>query len=405
MSLYREENKIDLARMRRERVEKARAQMKKEGIGAYLCFDPGNLTYLTDTYSNRISPMFARNVLFPRTGDPILYEWGFRWQRVRDELNPWLKGNVKPGWRLRFYLTRGLKPTEFLNDLKKVLNEHGVVNEPLAVDMSIVTGDFFQMLRDEGLKVIDAFPSLNRAMAVKTQDEIQCLRISFTICDEIFYEIQKAIRPGIRESDLAAIAMGMSVKRFCDGPNPVVCCSGENTNPNMLAYSDRPIRPGDMIFVDLPGVRYRGYGSCCYRTFTCGRATQRQKEIYEECRNLLYKGFSQVRAGNTTADICKAWPGPEYWGGKTWRDTSDCAVGHGLGLGTQEIPIITPMFSVENPVTLEEGMVIALETFYGSKPGEHPKQGARIESGVVVGKTGYEDLTRWPDDQITECWV
>jgi Xaa-Pro aminopeptidase len=102
MSLYREENKIDLNRLRRERVERARAQMEKEGIGAYLCFDPANLNYLTDTYTVRLEPLLARNVLFPRTGDPILYEWGYRWQRVRDELAPWLKGNVKPGWRLRF---------------------------------------------------------------------------------------------------------------------------------------------------------------------------------------------------------------------------------------------------------------------------------------------------------------
>jgi len=405
MSLYREENRIDLGRLRRERVEKARAQMEKEGIGAYLCFDPANIGYLTDTYTYRLEPLLARNVLFPRTGDPILYEWGFRWQRVRDELAPWLKGNVRPGWRLRFFLNRGVKPTEFLEDLKKVLRDHGVFNEPLAVDMPIVTIDFAEMLRNEGLKVIDGFPSLNRARAIKSQDEIQCMRISMSICDEIFYELQKAIRPGIRESDLAAIAAELSVKRFCDGPVDIVGCSGENTNPNMLGYSDRPIRPGDMVFVDLPGVKYKGYCSCYYRTFTCGKATQRQKEIYDECYDLLRKGMSKIKAGNTTADVCKAWPGPEHWGGKTWRDVSDCAIGHGIGLHNQEAPTITPLFSIENPITLEENMIIAIETFYGSKPGEQPRQGARIEDLVVVTKDGYENLAKWPEDKITECWI
>ncbi len=405
MSLYREDDKINLPRMRQERVEKARAQMEKEGIGAYLCFEPGNLNFLTDTYTVRLAPLLARNVLFPRTGDPILYEWGFRWKRVRDELNPWLKGKVRPGWRLRFFLMRGIKPQAFIDDLKNVLSEHGVLNEPLAIDTPIITVDFADMLRKEGLNVIDGFPSLTRARYVKTQDEIQCTRMSIAICDEIFYEIQKAIRPGTRESDLAAIAADLSVRRFCDASVEVVCCSGPNTNPNMLGYSDRPIQPGDMIFVDLPGVRYRGYHSCYYRTFTCGRATQRQKEIYEECRSLIYKGLSQIKAGNTTADICKAWPGPEHWGGKTWQDVSDCAIGHGLGLDNQEPPTITPLFSMENPVTLEEGMIIALETFYGSKPGEVPVQGARIENDVVVTKDGYEMLTKWPDDEITECWV
>jgi len=379
--------------------------MEKEGIGAYLCFDPANLTYLTDTYTHRTEALIARNVLFPRTGDPILYEWGYRWQRVRDELAPWLKGNVRPGWRLRFFLNRGLKPVEFLQDLKKVLSDYGVINEPLAVDMPIVTVDFAEMLRSEGLKVIDGFPSLNRARAIKTQDEIQCMKISMTICDAIFYEIQKAIRPGIRESDLAAMAVEMAVRSVSEKTEEIVGCSGENTNPNMLGYSDRPIRPGDMIFVDLPGVRYKGYCSCYYRTFTCGKATQRQKEIYNECYDLLRKGMSKIKAGNTTADICKAWPGPEHWGGKTWRDVSDCAIGHGIGLHNQEAPIITPLFSIENPMTLEENMIIAIETFYGSKSGEQPRQGARIEDLVVVMKDGYENLTKWPEDRITECWI
>ncbi|MCJ7593970.1 MAG: Xaa-Pro peptidase family protein, partial [Desulfobacterales bacterium] len=401
----REEDRVNLPRMRHERVEKARAQMEKEGIGAYLCFDAANLNFLTDTYTVRVAPLLARNVLFPRTGDPILYEWGYRWKRVRDELNPWLKGNVKPGWRLRFYLMRGLKPQAFLDDLKKVLSDHGVLKEPLAVDMPIITIDFADMLRNEGLNVIDGFPSLNRARFAKTPDEVECLRMTNAICDEILYEIQKAIRPGTRESDLAAIAGGLSLKHFCDGAVDPVVCSGPNTNPNMLGYSDRPIRPRDMVFVDLPGVRYRGYHSCYYRTFTCGRATERQKEIYAECRDLLYKGLAKIKAGNTTADICKAWPGPEHWGGESWQDVSDCAVGHGIGLDNQEAPSITPLFSMENPVTLEEGMVIALETFYGSRPGEEPRQGARLENVVVVRKDGYEMLTTWPDEEITECWI
>jgi Xaa-Pro dipeptidase len=160
-----------------------------------------------------------------------------------------------------------------------------------------------------------------------------------------------------------------------------------------------------MIFVDLPGVRYKGYCSCYYRTFSCGKATQRQKELYDECYSLLRKGMSKIKAGNTTADVCKAWPGPEHWGGKTWRDVSDCAIGHGIGLHNQEAPTITPLFSIENPITFEENMVIAIETFFGSKPGEVPRQGARIEDLVVVTKDGYENLARWPEDRITECWI
>jgi hypothetical protein len=55
---------------------------------------------------------------------------------------------------------------------------------------------------------------------------------------------------------------------------------------------------------------------------------------------------------------------------------SDCGIGHGIGLYNQEAPSITPLFSFESPVILEEGMAVALETFYGSKLWEYPRLGA-----------------------------
>ncbi len=73
MTIFRVEDKIDLERMRR--VEKAREQMKKDGIGPYLCSGQGNIKYLTDTFATMVYRFFNRNVLFPRTGDPIFYEW------------------------------------------------------------------------------------------------------------------------------------------------------------------------------------------------------------------------------------------------------------------------------------------------------------------------------------------
>jgi len=404
MSIYRPEDKVNLERMRRERVEKARAQMEKDGIGAYLCFGHANIKYLTDTFTPMVFLFFNRNVLFPRTGDPMLYEWGSRYGRVRDELAPWLKGKVYPGWRIGAYLMDGREPTAFLDDLKKVLSEHDVINEPLAIDMPVITLNFAEFFKNVGLTVMDARPSLSKARMVKTQDEIECMRITCAITEEAFDAAREAIRPGVRESDLAAIVNDVFMRRGSDGPDEPNICVGENTHPNMMVYNMNTIRPGDMIFLDLHN-RWRGYHSCVYRTFTCGRATQQQKELYEETRSLTYKAIEQVKAGVTTADICKVWPEPEHWGFKTWRECSENAIGHGIGLDIHESPMITPLFSLEHPVTLQENMVIALETYYGTLPMGGPGEGARTEEDVLVTKDGYEILTKWPIDEITEAWI
>jgi Xaa-Pro dipeptidase len=404
MSIYRVEDKVNLERMRRERVERAREQMKKDGIGAYLCFGQGNIKYLTDTFTTMIYLFFNRNVLFPRTGDPILYEWGSRYVRVRDELAPWLKGNVKPGWRLGAYLMDGREPTEFLADLKKVLSDHDVINEPLGIDMPVATLNFADFFKEAGIHAINARPSLSKARMIKTQDEIECMRISCAITEEVFDAIRDAIKPGVRENDLAAIINDIFIRNGADGPDEPVVCVGENTHPNMMVYNMRPIRPGDMMFIDLH-MRWRGYHSCVYRVFTCGKATQRQKELYEETRSLTYKAIAQVKAGNTTADICKVWPSPEHWGFTTWRECSENAIGHGIGLDVHEPPMITPLFSLDHPVKLEENMVIALETYYGTLPPRGPGEGARTEEDILVTKGGYEILTKWPVKEITEAWI
>jgi Xaa-Pro aminopeptidase len=405
MSLYRVEDKVNLERMRRERKERAREQMKKDGIGAYLCLGQGNIKYITDTYSSFVPAFFYnRNTLFPRTGEPILYEWGSRFARVRDELAPWLNGNVKPGWRLGAHLMSGVEPKEFLDDLRKVLGEHDVLNEPLGIDMPAVTLNFSEIFKKAGFNIVDASASLGRARMVKTKDELECMRISTAITEEIFDAVRRAIRPGIRESDLAAIVNDVAISRGADGPTEPNICSGENTHPNMMHYNMRPIRPGDMIFADIH-MKWRGYHSCVYRTFTCGRATQRQKEIYEETRNLTYKAIEKVKAGVTTADIVSVWPGPEHWGWKTWRECTENAIGHGIGLDLHESPYITPLFSPHHPVKLEENMTIALETYFGDIPMTGPGQGARTEEDLIVTKDGCEILTKWPIDEITEAWI
>ena len=398
------EDKVNLDRMRRERVEKAREQMKKDGIGAYLCFQQGNIKFLTDTFTTMVFQFFNRNVIFPRTGDPILYEWGSRFARVRDELAPWLKGNVKPGWRLGAYLMSGEHPAEFLEDLKKVLKEHDVINEPLAIDMPVVTLNFVDLFKKAGINAIDGGPSLRKARMIKTKDEIECLKISISITEECFDAVREAIRPGVTEGDLAGIVNNVMARRGSDGPDEPNICVGQNSHPNMMVYNMNVIRPGDMMFLDLH-MRWRGYHSCVYRTFTCGRATQRQKEIYEETRKLTYKAIEKVKAGVTTADICKVWPSPDHWGFKTWRECSENAIGHGIGLDIHEPPMISPLFSLEHPVKLEEDMVIALETYYGNLPILGPGEGARTEEDLLVTKNGYEILSKWPINEITEAWI
>ena len=86
--------------------------------------------------------------------------------------------------------------------------------------------------------------------------------------------MREAIRPGIRECDL----MGIGAKRLyelgADEVQEFVIASGPRTNPLHIDFTDRQVRPGDLVVIDINAACFQGYKSCYYRTFCCGRATQ-----------------------------------------------------------------------------------------------------------------------------------
>ena len=69
-------------------------------------------------------------------------------------------------------------------------------------------------------------------------------------------------------------------------------------------------------------------------------------------------------------------------------------------MGLWEKPIISRLFSLDNPFELKEGMVFAIETWC---PSEDGTGSARIEQEIVVTKDGHEIITKFPVDEITSC--
>src|SRR6201982_833701 len=71
------EQRIDLDRLRRQRLERAKALLAKSEIGALLCFDMNNVRYLTATHIGTWAQDKAnRFTLVPQNDEPILWDFG-----------------------------------------------------------------------------------------------------------------------------------------------------------------------------------------------------------------------------------------------------------------------------------------------------------------------------------------
>ena len=258
----------------------------------------------------------------------------------------------------------------------------------------------------KGVKSVHGKPTMDAARMIKTADEIELMRITCANSEKAFAAIVDAIRPGVRECDLVGVGIKALYEEGDDHTEDLVCCSGYNTNPYGWSFTDKPIRPGDLIYIDVDGASYQGYKSCVYRTFCCGKATQEQKDLYEECRQMLYAGISAIKDGATNQDISDQWPdSPTYWGYENWFDVLPYAVGHGLGLTLHDPPGVSPVFKQFNQPPIEFERRHGFWPWKPTPAKKAGKHGVRLEENILVTKDGYEILSRWPISELMECWL
>src|SRR5258708_11677896 len=91
------EERVDLDRLRRERLARAKALLAKSEMGALLCFDMNNVRYITATHIGTwAQDKISRFTLLPQNDEPIL--WDFGSAARHHQLNcPWLGERSRPG--------------------------------------------------------------------------------------------------------------------------------------------------------------------------------------------------------------------------------------------------------------------------------------------------------------------
>jgi len=394
------EQRIDFDAMRRYRLARAREQMEKYDLGALLCFDNDNIRYITATHlAEWTRGKYFRWCLLPRGGEPILFEVGTA-AVVKRQLCPWLKPeNI----RLAVTWNRGANvravnvalARDAVAQIKQILDEHGVTDLPVGVDEAEMY--LMDALRGAGLKIGNGYDAMFDARLIKSPDELLIIQQSASLVDGVYSQVFDFIKPGVKECEVVGKIYGWLIEHGADRISGINCVSGPRSNPHPHDYSDRMIRPGDLVFIDIMS-HYLGYATCYYRTFAVTRSTQRQRDVYKRTMDWLQASIDVVRPGVTTADIARTWPSARELGYANEAEAFALAVGHGIGLSHHEKPWISRAYSLEHPVPIEEGMHFALETFYGEED-----DGARIESQVIVTKTGHKVITLWPCEELLVC--
>jgi Xaa-Pro dipeptidase len=416
-------------RMRNERIAKAQASLKKHGLGAMMVFDYDYQRYLgyysSHQYNRRRLGHFA--LLIEGDGFPYCPKdyFGGTWDQSR---MPWFNDKMILETSKTFAIQQALpehpnyvpqQMDKMVAEVKALLVKHGRADMPIGIDIS--NYDLIRAFDRSGLTVCDGLLAMTDAMQIKTPDEIHCMRMAGVIAESAHWEVCKALRPGMTELQIAGIAANACFKlgaEELEGPSFVVC-SGERSGhvvPNMP--TDRIVRPGDFVVIDINGVSFQGYRTCFYRTYLVGdKPTQFQKDVYKVCRDGLAALTACVKPGITTADISREWQKmgdfPGGWGRTPkWPDPGRRFAGsvmHSIGLRSGDGGPTVAGFTANTgymmpPVTIQENMTFAVEvgcfTWLGNK---WAKDGVKIEHCGVVTKDGFDVFYRAPKDELIVC--
>ena len=229
-----------------------------------------------------------------------------------------------------------------------------------------------------GVLPILATDVLRGLRMVKEECEIDALRKAGAAIDRVHARVPEFLRPGRTEADVAAdiaeaiVAEGHSEVAF------IIVGSGPHAADPHHSYSDRELRMGDIVVVDIGGAYEPGYHSDSTRTYSIGEPRPDVAQQYSVLQRAQRAAFDAVRPGVTAEQVDAA--ARDVLAEAGLAEAFVHRTGHGIGLSVHEEPYIV----AGNDLPLTAGMAFSIE------PGIYfpGRWGARIEDIVVVTEDG-----------------
>ncbi|OGA53492.1 MAG: aminopeptidase [Betaproteobacteria bacterium RIFCSPLOWO2_12_FULL_63_13] len=391
------EERINFRRLHEYRLARTRAALRESGLGAFLCFDQHNIRYTTSTVIGEWArDKLTRYSLLTGNGDPYVWDFGSAAKHHR-LYAPWLQTDHCRAGMLGMRGATGRDVVYFrdaANEIRAILDAEGVADMPLGVD--VVEPPMLFELQKVGIVVRDGQQAMLLAREVKNIDEMMLLNMASAMVDGVYQDIAEALKPGVKESQIVALATARLYEMGSDCVEAINSISGERCSPHPHNFTDRLIRPGDQAFFDIIQ-SFMGYRTCYYRTFSVGRATAPQRTAYRKAREWMDKAIDLLRPGMSSDKVARTLPKASDIGFSSEMEAFGLNFCHGLGLGLHERPLISRVNSFREPIELKEGMVFAVETYCPATDGV---SAARIEEMVILGPKGAQVISLYPAQDL-----
>ena len=225
---------------------------------------------------------------------------------------------------------------------------------------------------------------------IKEQCEIDALRKAGAAIDRVHARVPEFLVPGRTEAEVAAdIAEAIVAEGHSEVAFVMVGSGPHGADPHHMC-SDRELRFGDIVVVDIGGAYEPGYHSDSTRTYSIGEPNHDVAQQYSILQRAQRAAVDAVRPGVTAEHVDAA--ARDVLADAGLAENFIHRTGHGIGLSIHEEPYIV----AGNDLTLVAGMAFSIE------PGIYfpGRWGARIEDIVVVTDEGAASVNNRPHELI-----
>ena len=267
-------------------------------------------------------------------------------------------------------------------------------------------------------EILDPRVHLDEMRSIKSDSEIDLMKIACSISSDAHIKAMAISRPGIGEWEIQASIEGhFTMCRSTNSYNPIV---GGGDNSTILHYStnSETIGGDEMVLVDA-GCEVNGYASDITRTWpVSGKFTQPQRDIYELVLKAELAAIDACQAGSPWINMHKASSevlarglidlgilncsyeealGKNFDG--EYRKFFMHGTGHMLGLDVHDVgggrqgDKPGPELSPGMVITVEPGLYFASWRNDISVPKKYSGIGVRIEDDVLITEDGPVVLT------------
>jgi Xaa-Pro aminopeptidase len=372
------------------KLERVRALMADQELDALVVRAPDNVLYLTNFWGMKGYDA----VVFPREGEPVL----ICLEASEDDAD-------RMSWTREVRLFRGYdeddpRPPSLraLDLARQIASEF----DRVGIEASLGTQAADRMVGepttypkawfDAFPEAVDAMPVLNAARAIKTEQELERMRLANEIAAGAMEHVGERIRPGMRESEVGAMWNGWVHDHGTGFEDRVelahgfsLVWSGDGIR-TFTATGSRGVEEGKPTLFEI-WVVADGYWCDHTKNLVVGELDPRYAELEERLLGVYESITSSLSAGDSLAELDRETRRLLAEAGYPGQPSHPIC--HGVGARAHE----PPYAHQAGGGTIEEGMVLAIE------PGVYWPEGGglRVEDNFLITENGAERLCRFPD--------